>query len=77
MAYDRAEAAYTAAVYPTGPAPVPMTSCTSPLYVTGTDAYCLASISAISASIRVLIWSRIGRTDSTPLPAGSSRAQSR
>lgn len=37
----------------------------------------VASISAISASIRVLISSRMGRTDSTPLPAGSSRAQSR
>lgn len=35
------------------------------------------SISAISASTRSLISSRIGRTASTPLPAGSSRAQSR
>lgn len=40
-------------------------------------ASCFASISAIRASMRVLISSRIGRTESTPLPAGSSRAQSR
>ncbi len=33
--------------------------------------------SAIRASTRVLISSRIGRTASTPLPAGSSSAQSR
>ncbi len=38
---------------------------------------CWASISVISASIRFLISSRIGRTASTPLPAGSSRVQSR
>lgn len=36
-----------------------------------------ASISAISASTRFLISSRIGRTASTPLPAGSSSSQSR
>ncbi|GAQ77096.1 hypothetical protein T45_08912 [Streptomyces turgidiscabies] len=35
------------------------------------------SISVIRASIRPLISSRMGRTASTPLPAGSSRAQSR
>jgi hypothetical protein len=33
--------------------------------------------SAISPRMRVSISSRIGRTDSTPLPAGSSRSQSR
>ncbi len=36
-----------------------------------------ASISLIRFSTRALISSRMGRTDSTPLPAGSSSAQSR
>ena len=35
------------------------------------------SSSAMRSSTRALIWSRIGRTDSTPLPAGSSSTQSR